>query len=61
MWNQAPWSTEKKQWSKRHLDYVKEIHLITLKHLPNGWGIAGTLSRVGGTGEHHFFCIPPPP
>lgn len=24
--------------NKEHLYYMKEIHLLTIEHLPNGWG-----------------------
>lgn len=34
--------------------YVKKIHLLILKHLLEGQGPVGTLSRDGGAGGHHF-------
>lgn len=48
---------------KAHRPYVKEMHCLILKHLPEGQGSAGTLSRDGGAGACHFctllhFCLP---
>lgn len=36
--------------------YVKQIHLL-IQDLLEGQGIAGTLSRGGGTGKHHFCTL----
>ena len=38
--------------------YVKEIHLLTLQHLPNEQGTAGTLLGIEGISEHNFLHLP---
>lgn len=40
--------------------YEKDIHLLILKHLPDGQGQVGTFFRDGGAGEHHFCTLPIP-
>ena len=37
--------------------YVKEIHWLSLKYLPEGQGSVGTLSGEGGSGGFHFCTL----
>lgn len=39
--------------------YVKDIHRLILKHLPEGQGSAGTLSKDGGASACHFCTLLP--
>lgn len=51
-------SAKTASWKARR-PYVKEMHCLILKHLPEGQGSAGTLSRDGGAGACHFCTLLP--
>ena len=39
---------------------IKEIWLLTLKHLLVGQGLTGIFAMDGATEEYHFCTLPPP-